>query len=218
MENQAKQKTQKKRKQQKTRGPRPGEGGKSLERVETKHTDVLSLGKSYGSGVSIFLVDNIPYGVSQSHHIGDFVSICKINLNYLIYIVNSDIVTTIILALFRWVPDTLLLLVVVGDIMESRASAHTLSHYNFRLQENYEVLWEKHFQQSISTAPTESSNVGTTGLIIPVGKHPDLVQLGSNSGSNQLYFLAISDSILKPYPDYNEDTNGENSLGVLILW
>jgi len=171
-----------------------------------------------GRELLFFFVDDIPHGVSQFHYIGDFVSICKINLNYIIYIVNPDILTTLILAIFRWVPDNLLQIVVVGDILESRASAHTLSHYNFRLQENYEVLWEKHFQQSIPTAPTDCSNVGTTGLIIPVGKHPDLVQLGSKSGSNQLYFLAISDSILKPYPDLLLVPNGENSLGIFILW
>jgi len=194
MENQAKQKPQKKKKQQKRRGPRPGRRGKVVRSVETKHSDVHSFCNSSGSGVAIFLVDNIPYGVSQSHDIGDFVSIRKINLNYSIYIVKSDIVTTIIISTFRWVPDNLLQIVVVGDILDSRASAHTLPHYNFRLQENYEVLWEKHFQRSgIPTAPTDCSNVGTTGLIIPVGKHPDHVQLGSNSGSNQLNCLAISD-------------------------
>jgi len=205
MENQAKQKTQKKKKQQKKRGLRPGRRGEIIKSVETKYFDVLSLGNAIGSGATTFLVDNIPQGVSQSHRIGDFVSIRKIILNYSIYTVNSDIVTTIRLVLFRWVPDNSLHTVVVGDILESPASANTLSHYNFQLQDNYEVLWEKQFQQSgIPTAPTDRSNVGATGLIIPVGKHPDQeFQLGSNSGSNQLYFLAISDSALTPFPILN---------------
>jgi len=176
-----------------------------IKQIEPKYFDFLSLANSVGAGATLFALGGIPQGNTQSERIGDFVRVTKLVLNYSLYIVNSDIVTTIRIILFRWIPATQLVLPVVGDILEAPSSSNVLSHFNFQTQDNYEVLWEKQFRASgTTTAPTVNSNFGATGLTLPVGKFPNQeYNLGGVFGTGQLYFLAISDSALTPFPIWN---------------
>lgn len=125
--------------------------------------------------------------------------------NFVLYTVNSDIVTTVRLIFFRWVPSTALVVPVIGSILEAPASANILSHFNFQLQGNYVILYERQLQcAGIPLAPTVSSNFGATGLSIPLKGSSSLdYSLGGTNGTNQIYLLALSDSQLTPFPLLN---------------
>jgi len=185
------------------RGPTTGKS--MVRRAELKYFDVLSLANNIGAGATIFSIDAVPQGVGQSQRIGDFISTKKIILNYSLYCVNSDIVTTIRIILFRWRPSTALVNPLVGSILEAPSSANALSHFNYQIQDNYDVLWEHQFRASgIPTAPNTSSNFGQTGLSLPVGRYGDQeFSLANTVGTNQLFFLALSDSSLTPFPIWN---------------
>jgi hypothetical protein len=125
--------------------------------------------------------------------------------NFTLYTVNSDIVTTIRLIFFRWVPNDVLLSPLIANILEAPVSSNVLSHFNFQLQDNYSVLYERQFQASgITVAPTVNSNFGATGLNIPLGINTVIEKTLANSlGTNELYLLAVSDSALTPFPLLN---------------
>jgi len=176
-----------------------------VRRAELKYFDVLSLANNIGAGATIFSVDPVPVGAGQSQRVGDFISTKRIVLNYSLYCVNSDIVTSIRIILFRWRVSTAISAPVLNQILESPSSANVLSHFNFEFQDNYDVLWDHQFRASgIPTAPTDKSNFGQTGLVLPVGRFCDQeFSIGTTTGTNQLFFLAISDSSLTPFPIWN---------------
>jgi hypothetical protein len=176
-----------------------------IKSIEPKYFDFLSLANSIGAGATLFGVGGVPQGSAQSNRIGDFISVRRLYLNYSLYIANADIVTTVRIILFRWIPNSGLLLPTVAALLEAPSSSNVLSHYNFQNQQNYEVMWEKQFRAvGTATNPTTASNFGATGLSLPVGRNPDQEYgLGATSGSNQLFFLAISDSALTPFPIWN---------------
>jgi hypothetical protein len=173
---------------------------------DLKYLDTLSIANSVGAGGTLFQLSTIQQGVGQSQRLGDFAQPMKLLFNFSLYTVNSDIVTTIRLIFFRWVPSTTLIVPVVGDILEAAASSNVLSHLNFQLQKNYVVLWDKQFQASgIAAAPTVNSNFGGTGVVIPIGQGRSGIDftLASSFGINHVYLLAISDSALTPFPILN---------------
>jgi len=173
--------------------------------TEPKYLDTLSIANSIGSGGTLFQLTTIPQGDGQSTRVGDFSKIRKLLFNFTLYIVNSDIITTVRLIFFRWVVSTAISSPSIANILEAPASSNVLSHFNFQLQDNYHVLWEKQFQGSgITTSPTDNSNFGATGLQIPLGSSPEIeFALGAASGTNHLYLLAVSDSALAPFPLLN---------------
>jgi hypothetical protein len=176
-----------------------------LTKVEMKYFDTLSVANSIGSGATLFQLSTVPQGVAQTQRVGDFIKPLKLIFNFSLYTVNADIITTIRLIFFRWVPSTALVLPVLADILEAPASSNVLSHFNYQLQQNYSVLSDRQFQAAgIVTSPCNSSNFGGTGLEIPLGSNPELeFNLGATTSTNHLYLLAISDSALAPFPLLN---------------
>jgi len=126
----------------------------------------------------------------------------KLSWNFTLYTVNSDIVTTVRIIFFRWVPSTAFLSPAVANILENPVAANTLAHFNFQTQDNYQVLWERQFACSgVTTAPTTASNFGGTGLVIPLkGRREIEFTLGATTATNHIWLLAISDSALTPFP------------------
>jgi len=176
-----------------------------ISHVEPKYFDITSLANSVGAGGTIFPLSPVPQGAAQSDRVGDFIQPRKWMFNYTLYTVNSDIVTTVRMIFFRWVPTTALIFPVLANILESPVSGNVLSHYNFQTQDNYEVLWERQFQCSgITVAPTVNSNFGATGMVVPLRSNSEIeFTLGATTGANQLFLLVLSDSALTPFPILN---------------
>jgi hypothetical protein len=119
--------------------------GQLIRHVEPKYLDVLSLANNIGAGATLFPLSLVPQGDQQLQRVGDFIQPLKLVFNYSLYTVNSDIVTTVRLFFFRWLPSTALSTPVVANLLESPSSANVLSHFNFQTQDNYRILWEKQY-------------------------------------------------------------------------
>jgi hypothetical protein len=173
--------------------------------LEPKFLDITSIANSVGAGGTIFNLSPVSQGASQSDRIGDFIHTLKLYFNFTLYCVNSDIVTTIRLIFFRWIPNGTLLSPALGNILQNPSAANVLSHFNFQYQQNYRVLKDMHFQASgITVAPTVSSNFGQVDMPINLGGNKEIeFTPGANLGTNQLYLCAISDSSLTPFPILN---------------
>jgi len=176
--------------------------------VEPKYLDVLSVASNIGSGSTLFALSLVPSGDQQSQPVGDFIQPLRLMFNFSLYTVNSDIVTTVRLIFFRWIPSTVLIAPVVASILEAPSAANVLSHFNFQLQDNYKILQERQFQASgITVAPTVASNFGSTGFRVPLSDNPEIeFTQTATTGSNHLYLLAISDSAVTPFPILNFST------------
>lgn len=179
-----------------------------IRRVEPKYLDVLSIANNIGAGGTLFSLSLVPQGDQQLQRVGDFIQPLKLIMNFSMYVVNADIVTTTRMIFFRWLPSTALVVPVIASILESPAAANVLSHYNFQNQDNYQVLLEKQFQSAgVVAAPTTSSSIGRTGWSIPLGRKPEIeFALGATSASNHLYMLVLSDSSVTPFPILNFST------------
>jgi len=179
-----------------------------ISRTEPKFFDQISLANSIGAGATIFPFSGVPQGVSQSQRVGDFIHVRALLLNYSLYIVNADIVTSVVIILFRWIPNTISLPPAVALLLQNPSSANCLSQYNFSNQQNYQILWQRQFRGSgIVTSPTTMSNFGQRGLRMPIRKGFDQeFAPGNVDGTNQLFWLCISDSSLTPFPILNFDS------------
>jgi len=184
---------------------RPKLGSELMKLIEPKYFDTLSLANSIGSGGTIFGLSLIPQGATQSERVGDFAQPLRLILNYSLYVVNSDIVTTVRLIFFRWHIHSAFGPPNIVNLLEAPASSNVLSHLNFQYQNDFDILWDRQFQASgITTAPTVNSNFGATGLNIPLGAHQEIeFALGATTATDHLYLLAVSDSALTPFPILN---------------
>lgn len=176
-----------------------------ISHTEPKYLDNTVLATSVGAGGTIYGLSSVPQGDTQSTRVGDFIQPRALIINWDLYTVNSDIVTTIRLVVFRWVPSNALIAPVIADILENAAAANVLAHFNFQYQDNYVVMKDMQFQASgVVTAPTVNSNFGKTGMRIPNRGSTEIeFGLGTNTGSNHIYLLLISDSALTPFPIFN---------------
>jgi len=183
---------------------RGGKIPKMLKGAEPKYFDFLSVANSIGAGSTFFGLVGIPQGVAQSQRVGDFIQPLRLLFNFSLYTANTDIITTVRLIFIRWRPSDIVA-PVIANILETPASANVLSHFNFQLQESYDVLWDRYFSASgLATAPTVASNFGGNHLNIPLKKNPEIdFGLGLQSSVNAIYLIAISDSSLAPFPQLN---------------
>jgi len=170
-----------------------------------KYFDFTSLAISIGAGANLTDVALIPQGVGQSQRIADTIMLSKIFMNYSLYIANADIVTTVELKYYKWVPSTGLGTPSIAELLQNPAAANALAHENFENQQMFARLWQKRFRAvGTATNPTTASNFGRNNQRIPIGKDPiQKFVLGGTAGSNQLYLMSISDSALTPFPILN---------------
>lgn len=173
--------------------------------VEPKYLDLTSIANSIGAGGTLFLLSAVTQGDTQSSRVGDFIQPLRLLFNYTLYTVNSDIVTTVRMIFFRWIPATSLVVPLIANVLENPSAANVLAHYNFQTQDNYRVLWDRQFQCSgIVAAPTVNSNFGATGMVVPLKRRSEIeFSLGTTLASNHIYLLVLSDSALTPFPILN---------------
>jgi len=195
------------RRKKRTRQPKHQTGivHRSMSGIEPKYYDVLSLANNIGAGATLFLLSTIAQGTGQSQRTGDFVRVLRIIHNFNLYCFNSDICTTTRLIFFQWIPSTASFVPLVASILEAPASSNVYSHLNFQIQSNYRVLKDTSYRQAgTATAPTDTSVMGLTGESIPIGPNPEIeFGLGVTSGTCHYFVLAISDSVVAPFPQYS---------------
>jgi len=154
-------------------------------------------------GTITALSGNITGGSGVRQRTGDTIKLLRAYINYQIESINADVFTTARILIFQWIPSTTLTgPPLVAEILQS---ASNLAMHNFQLSQQYRVLYDvQHSFAGTTGAPTSAGNQGYGGLI-DVSKALKMLEFeeAAVTGTNQLFMLTISDSLVAPYPNFN---------------
>jgi hypothetical protein len=197
------------KKKTKTRNPRAGNttiARSMVQHAELKYLDLTTFDANITGGGTVYVLSNVPQGPTQSQRIGDFIQPVRWRVNVTVYQSNADVVATIRLIWFRWIPlNTSTPTPTIANILEAPSSSQCYSQLNFQLQDNYQILSDWVIGMSgTATAPTNSSAFTRFNMKIPLKTNKVIeFNLGTQYGTGQLFLLAISDSSASPYPQLN---------------
>jgi len=174
-------------------------GRKTLKYIDQVHNiQVASTG-------DVFPLLNVTQGVSSSQRVGDSGWLEKMYINFKLNTANSDVYTTSRIIIFQWLPNTSLAggSPTAGQILQT-VTEGPLSFYDFQNSNQFIILLDLIIGQSgTADSPTTSSNVIWGGEIpLRCNRKIEWSQ-GTTFGSNQIYLLDISDSVLAPFPILN---------------
>ncbi len=168
---------------------------------QVKYYDVNAAG-SVSTTANYNALSALAQGTGQSQRVGDLIYPIKLDVFMNVITANADIYNTCRFVFLRWKPNTAGLTPGTTSILESPASQGTLSHYNYEGRQEYTVLKDMfEAYTGTSTAPTVDSNK-VYRFTIPLGGS-QVFNLGATTGTNQLYFLNLSDSAITPFPQVN---------------
>jgi hypothetical protein len=183
-----------------------GNGRQTRKRIpgipDNKYVDIAQSGSISASGSILGGITNISQGISVSQRIGDSILCEKLFMNYTINAQNSDIFSNCRIIVFQWHPNDTLAAPLVTSVLQS---ANIYSMYNWQLSNQYVICYDTiHFMSGLATAPSDSGNQGYFGTV-NLSKIQKRVEFtaASTAGSNELFILAISDSVLAPFPLLN---------------
>jgi hypothetical protein len=143
---------------------------------------------------------NVAQGNLVTNRDGDVGEYESFFFNFSVDAANADIFTRSRIILLQWHPNTVLVVPTIATILQT---VTPYSFYNFAESDQFTIV--KDFMISscgLATAPTSSSSMFVGGQIdISAIKKRIQWAPAVNSGSNQLYILYISDSVIAPFPN-----------------
>jgi len=154
----------------------------------------------------------VSQGVDVSQRTGNAIRVTNLFFNFNIVQINSDVVSQSRVIIFQFRPSSSLVNPIVADILETANDVQSM--YKWELSAQYVICYDQVFMQSgTATVPTTSSNCGRYGEINITAAKKTLEFTGPSAlGANQFYLLAISDSLVAPFPvmDYTSRLVYEN--------
>jgi hypothetical protein len=181
---------------------KPVNRGKKL----AKFVDVLYSVNVNSVGNVLNGICPVAQGITVNQRTGDTVFWRSLHINYTISTQNADIFNTARVVIFQWHPNTLLVAPVVTDILQT---ASLLSMYDWQFSNQFTILYDRvHIMSGSAGSPSDSGNQGYYGIVpFTKGFRPDsLYNPGMVNGSEQLFILVISDSLVAPFPIFNATT------------
>lgn len=165
---------------------------------ETKYNDALFQASPDYTGTLADMFAPTQGTADANQRVGDKVKLRSSRIS--IKMTCGDTVNFVRIILFQWYPNTNLSVPTVGTILFdiSTADRAIVSPYVFDYQNQYHIIYDKVF-----TLATTGNNYIRTVTFKPNLKY---VKKGieftaaSVNGSNKLYMIAISDSVLDPDP------------------
>jgi len=143
---------------------------------------------------------NITQGSGVSQRVGNRIYLDSAYWNFNIVQANTDINAQVRVIIFQFIPNSSFLTPVVLDILETVNDCQSM--YNWEFSNQYKIIDDLvFFQSGLATAPTTSTNVGYYGTVDITRAIKTLEFTAAGPlGSNQLYMLVISDSLVAPFP------------------
>jgi hypothetical protein len=171
----------------------------------TKFVDVAqSISPSNIGSVLSGLCPIVP-GVTANDRTGDTVFWNNILINYTVATQNADVFNIVRLIIFQWHPNSSLVVPIVTDILQT---ANVYAMYDWQFSNQSTILYDRvHCMSGTAGAPSDSGFQGYFGSIslgqsVRKAEYVPLATLGSE----QFYILAISDSLIVPFPFMNINT------------
>jgi hypothetical protein len=171
----------------------------------SKFVDLAQLVSPSNIGSILSGICPIPPGTSASQRTGDTVYWQKLYINYTVATQNVDIFNLVRLIIFQWHPNSALVVPIVTDILQL---ANIYSMYDWQFANQSTILYDRvHCMSGIAGAPCDSGFQGSFGSV-SIGQAVKKAEFapGLTLGSEQLYILVISDSLLVPFPFLNIQT------------
>jgi len=145
----------------------------------------------------------IAQGFTVNQRTGDTVFLNQLVVNYTVSTENADVFNTSRIIIFQWHPNSILAIPVVTDILQTTI---VYSMYDWQFSNQYTILYDRvHVHAGIAGSPCDSGNQGYFGpipFVRNVKVKAEFAQ-ASTSGSEQFFMLAISDSVIAPFPVLN---------------
>jgi hypothetical protein len=166
---------------------------------QTKFVDLAQTQNPSSAGNVLSGFNSINQGVAVSQRTGDTIFMKSLYVNYTVTQLNSDEISSTRVIFFQWIPSSLLGTPVAANILQTGAID---SFYNWQLSSNFRILDDRIFHLSGEAGvPTSASQCGYFGEI-SLARINTKVEFtpGLSTGSNQLYCLVISDSVIAPFP------------------
>jgi len=173
-------------------------GSPQIKFVDTTYPNVaiISTGQILSPSASA-----VTQGVGVSQRTGDTIFQKELFINYSLSAINNDVFSSARIIVFKWVPNSNLLLPIVTDILQT---ASLTSMYNWQLSNQYFILYDCfHSLAGNLTTPASSGNQAFLGKIAIKGPKRCEFAPATALSSNQIYVLVISDSSLTPFPIWN---------------
>jgi hypothetical protein len=144
---------------------------------------------------------SIAQGNQVGQRDGDMGTLQQFFFNFSCDAANADIFTRSRIILFQWYPNTALIAPVIGNILQT---ASPYAFYNYDLSNQYHII--KDFMISsagLAAAPTSASSI-FFGDYIDIRSCKKRMEWSpaSVNGSNQLFLLYVSDSLIAPFPNF----------------
>ncbi len=142
-------------------------------------------------------------GTGLTQRIGDVTYLHKMYMTYTCNAANADIYSSMRVIIFQWIPNNGLVAPVYTDLLQT--SADTIySMYDWNYSDQYRILYDKlHSFSGTATAPTASTNqcVSEEVSLTSAFKKVNFT-IGATTCSNSIYVLAVSDSVIAPFPNF----------------
>jgi hypothetical protein len=155
------------------------------------------------TGIVLPGIVSVPQGAGVSNRVGNKLSLHQLFFNYNITQINTDVVTQVRVLTVQFFPPSSLIMPIIQDFLQTLNNVQSM--YAWDTSNQYIILSDDiHFLSGTATNPTSSSNVGFYGEI-DISKARKTLEFTSTSplGSNQLYTIVISDSLVAPFPVFD---------------
>jgi len=168
---------------------------------EIKIFDVNLSAQSLTAGSTITTLSNPPQGVGVRQRVGDDIELRSLRLNYQIVQLNADIYSDSRIIIFRWYPNTGLASPSLASILDNTAAIGLYSQYSWDTRDQYKILYDRtHSMSGTTAAPTSNSTISVMLHKVHVANLKIQFAAGATTGSNQIFALWISDSVIAPFP------------------
>lgn len=138
-------------------------------------------------------------GTGAGQRTGDTIQLRKMTLNYTLTTQNADIFNRVRILVFIWKPNTFLVAPTLATLTNGTGTTTTQWMYDWQYSNQFIILYDKiHYLSGLATAPTVG---GCQGGSIEMNLNSRVeFSPGSTLGSNQVFILYISDSLVAPFP------------------
>jgi hypothetical protein len=160
---------------------------------------IVSLNMNVLSLYTIIDLMPVNQGVGDNNRLGRYCRIKNIMLDFELSTQNADIFTNTRYLLVQWVPQSINQVITAASILQTPSDIH--SPYNVDAAESYTILYDsKNAQSGTASVPTPTGYLNVLKKFNS-GFHKNQLYANATSSSfHKIYFMAISNSSLAPFP------------------
>lgn len=145
-------------------------------------------------------ITGMTQGPGVIQRIGNLVQLHEITLNFLIDAQNTDVFTAVRFAVVQWVPESDLVSITGGSVYETNNDVTSFA--NWDKTRNYRILKDVRIAMSGTSGGPTIAGYQTFSFDVPIRKAARTLTFnGATDACNKVYFMALGNSALAPFPN-----------------